>query len=716
VRAWLLRPSALALLAGVLVAPPAGAQSSTVRALPVLTTVQEIRALSQDQGAKGYPVRVRAIVTHIDEVADVGLMIHDGAFGQFVMPPADSKKVPAWSELQRGDMVEIEGRTERGGFAPNIRPTAVRRIGRASLPHPKHIPFSAMLTGRHDCDYVEIEGVVQRAWLSTDPSNRTLFVDVAYGDGIVRSTFWDYTPADLTRLIDARVRLRGNVGTLFGPTEQLRGVSLFVGHTRDVTMLEPAPDPFSLPTRTIRSLYNYSAGGEANRRIRVRGVVTCYVGGHPVEVSDFTSTTKFRYVRHVLYVDDGSGSARIETEQAERAHPGAIVEVVGFPAVTPGKPIITNAVFKNTAEATAQPGAVRVATANVMTPENDAALVRMEGNLLSLLRNPTDRILVVKVGETVFEADLPEDTGIDALEKIRPGSLVSVTGVYSYHWGPPPSFRLFLRSPADVVLIAAAPWWTLRHTVVMLVLLGLGAGCAGLWVRATANRKRHQYQAVLTERTRVGRELHDTLEQGLTGITLQLEAVSAALKSSPDVAEQSLDVARQMLRYSLEETRRSVMDLRSQALESRDLVGALANLARQMTIGTAVTASVRVEGSPQRLDAAHEHHLLRIGLEALTNALKHSGARHIEIVVRFEPEATKLSITDDGCGLGHGAQDLPGSNFGLQGIRERTDKIGGLLHIDSARGNGTCLSVTVPAERHTDAGVPAGVVESWRTN
>ena len=145
--------------------------------------------------------------------------------------------------------------------APNVADshrtsaTAVRRIGRASLPHPKHIPFSAMLTGRHDCDYVEIEGVVQRAWLSTDPSNRTLFVDVAYGDGIVRSTFWDYTPADLTRLIDARVRLRGNVGTLFGPTEQLRGVSLFVGHTRDVTMLEPAPDPFSLPTRTIRSLY-----------------------------------------------------------------------------------------------------------------------------------------------------------------------------------------------------------------------------------------------------------------------------------------------------------------------------------------------------------------------------------------------------------------------------------------------------------------------------
>jgi signal transduction histidine kinase len=714
--AWLVRPSALGLLAGLLTASSAGAQSDPVRALPLLTNVREIRALSQDQGARGYPVRVRAIVTHVDEVADTALMIHDGRFGQFVVAPPDPKKVPAWTELQRGDLVEIEGRTVRGGFAPNVEPTAIRRLGHASLPRPKHIPYSAMQTGRHDCDYVEIAGVVQRAWVSSDPSNRTLFVDVAYGEGIVRSTFWDYTPGDLARFIDARVRLRGNVGTLFGPTEQLRGVSLFVGHTRDITVLEPAPDPFSLPTRTLRSLYNYSADGEANRRIRVRGVVTCYVPGRPVEVSDFTTTSRFRHVRHVMYVDDGSGAARIETEQSQRVRPGATVEVVGFPAVTPGKPIVTNAVFKVTGDAATLPSPLRVGTTNVMTPENDAALVHMEGNLLSVLRNPTDRILVLKVGETVFEADLPEDAAVDALERIRPGSVVAVTGVYSYHWGPPPSFRLFLRSPADVAVMSAAPWWTLGHTVVMLVLLTLGAGGAGIWVRATGNRKRQQYQAVLNERTRVGRELHDTLEQGLTGIALQLEAVSASLKASPDGAQRSLDVARQMLRYSIEETRRSVMDLRSQALESRDLAGALTDLVRQMTVGTAVITDVRVEGSPQRLDAALEHHLLRIGLEALTNALKHSGARRIEIVLRFHPDATTLVVTDDGRGLGHDAHDMPGCHFGLLGIRERADKIGAALHIDTATGSGTRLSVSVPAERVAGGAIPPQVVESWRTN
>ncbi|MGZ7274436.1 hypothetical protein ACXWPL_09390, partial [Streptococcus pyogenes] len=90
---------------------------------------------------------------------------------------------------------------------------------------------------------------------------------------------------------DARVRLRGNVGALFGRTEQLRGVSLLVGRTRDITVLESPPDPFALATRPIRTIYNYSAAGEVNRRIRIRGVVTSYVPGNPVEVNDFTATT-----------------------------------------------------------------------------------------------------------------------------------------------------------------------------------------------------------------------------------------------------------------------------------------------------------------------------------------------------------------------------------------------------------------------------------------
>ena len=699
-------PAVLVMLAIGLTPLRAFGQPTAPARLPLLATVSAIRALSQDEGARGYPVHVRATVTHVDELGHGTLIIHDGTLGQFVMPPAAGASIPAWSELQRGDLIEIEGRTERGGFAPNIRPSSVRRLGRGAMPRPKQIPFAAMLTGRHDCDFVEIAGVIQRTWVSPDPAMHTLFADVAYEDGVVRATFWDYTAGDLPRFIDARVQLRGNVGTLFGSTEQLRGVALFVGRTSDIAVLEPPPDPFGLPTRSIRSLYNYSAGDEVKRRIRVRGVVTGYAPGRPVEVPDFTSTTRFRYVRSVVYVNDGTGSARIETEETYPVRAGAIVDVAGFPAVTEGKPILTNARVKPAGQG-AQPVPVRIGGPNVLTPDNDAALVRMEGHLLSVLTNPLQRTFVLKVGETVFDADLA-GAADGAIDHIRPGSLVAATGVYQYQSGPAPSFRLLLRSSEDLVVLAAAPWWTLGHTGVMLAILGLGAWVVVIWSRASGRRKRLQYQAVLTERTRVGRELHDTLEQGLSGIALQLEAVAATLQTSPARAQQSLDVARQMLRYSLEETRRSVMDLRSQALESRDLVGALSDLARQMTIGTRASALVRVEGTPTRLDASHEHHLLRIGLEALTNALKHSGAGRIEIVLRFLPDQTTLSVRDNGCGLEQAAENLSSHHFGLQGIRERVDKIGGILSIDSTPGGGTCLTVMVPARQPART---AGLVE-----
>ncbi len=714
-RPLLSRILAFAICAAFGLPSSSGTQPAHAENLPLLTTIKSIRALSQDEAARGYPVRVRATVTHFDEQGHGGLIVHDGEFGQYVNTPAHPERVGNWANLQRGDLIEIEGRTVRGGFAPNIEPATVRKLTRTSLPTPKAIPFTSMLTGRHDCDYVEVNGVIQRAWLASDPANRTLFADVAYEEGVLRATFWDYKPDDLAHLIDARVRLRGNVGTLFGQTEQLRGVSLFVGHTSDVVLLESPPNPFYLPTRTIRSIYNYSAAGEVNRRIRVRGVVTGYIPGHAVEVSDFTSTARFRYVRHVLYVDDGTGGARVETEQPERVQPGAVVEVAGFPAVTPGKPILANAVFKIAGRA-AEPAATAVSGTNVLTPENDAMLVRMQGHFLSLLTGPTERILVLKVGETVFDAPLEADTASESIERIRPGSVIAVTGVYAYQWGPPPSFRLFLLSANDVTVVSAAPWWTLRHTAVMVIMLALVASAGGVWLRATANRKRAQYQAVLNERSRVGRELHDTLEQGLAGIALQLEAVSGSLQASPAAARQSLDVARQMLRYSQEETRRSIMDLRSQALESRDLAGALADLAQQTTQGTGASAAVRVEGQVQRLDASHEHHLLRIGLEAVTNALKHSGARKIDILLRFVPDATVLIVQDDGRGFNIAAPVPVGAHFGLQGIRERVDKLGGVLHIDSS-GTGTRLSVTVPVRRRESATRGARMLdESWRTS
>src|SRR5919106_2140520 len=137
--------------------PPAGAP---------ITRIKAIRALTPDQGAEGHPVRVRGVVAHFDEIGRGLLFLHDGESGQFVTGPAHAEVVAVWRTLRTGDLVEIEGRTVRGGFAPNVEAQTIRKLGRAPLPDPKHLPYGLLLTGRYDCDFVEIEGIIQRTWLA----------------------------------------------------------------------------------------------------------------------------------------------------------------------------------------------------------------------------------------------------------------------------------------------------------------------------------------------------------------------------------------------------------------------------------------------------------------------------------------------------------------------------------------------------------------------
>ena len=663
----------------------------------ILRRIHDVRQLSQEQAAQGVEVRLTGVVTYFDVTNGRGMIIHDGHEGQFVVFEGGANGARDGRALEPGEVVAIEGHTARGGFAPNVRGERLQRLGRGRLPPAEHVPYARLLTGRHDCDYVEIVGVVQRAW-KADPAARTLFLDIAVEGGNVRASFSGFSPQDIERFIGARVRLRGNAGALFGQAGQLRGVSLLAGRTSDVIVEEPPTDPFSIPTREVVSLYRFASSDDTSRRIRVRGVVTYQRQGHAVEISDFTAETTFRVVRHVLYLRDATSGLRIETEQDPAVQPGDMVEVVGFPIVTPTKPYLGNAVFKRLgSQAELTPKALP--TREVLAPEHDAELVRVEAELLGVVKSTTDLVLVLKIGETAFDASIDAALASPSLEDIRAGSRVAVNGVYTYQWGPPPAFRILLRTARDVEVIAAASWWTFGHTLVLMGFIALMAAAAAVWVRAVVNKHalvRQQYQAILAERSRLARELHDTLEQGLAGIKLQLEAVAGSLDGSPSVARRSLDVAKEMLLYSLNEARRSVMDLRSQALETRDLAGALRDLARQMTQGTALRATVLVVGAVQRLAGSQEHHLLRIGLEALTNAIKYSDAQRVDIELRFGEQTVELTVRDNGRGLVSADGDPRAGHFGLRGIRERVDKMGGTLRFDSQSGRGVELAVKVP--------------------
>ena len=226
-----------------------------------------------------------------------------------------------------------------------------------------------------------------------------------------------------------------------------------------------------------------------------------------------------------------------------------------------------------------------------------------------------------------------------------------------------------------------------------LVLIAVAWGLYQLRLRQLASR----FALVLDERARMAREIHDTLAQGFVGISSQLDAVAMAMPEDRSRARQYLDLARKMARHSITEARRSVMDLRASVLEGQDLAAALHSGAQIWTAGSGVQVHVDVTGAQNGLPQEFEQHLLRIAQEAVTNALKHANASQVWVKLHTEDRKLDLRIVDDGHGFEQ--QDVfssLGGHFGLIGMRERAERLGGELRLASHPGEGTQVEVTVP--------------------
>jgi signal transduction histidine kinase len=208
-------------------------------------------------------------------------------------------------------------------------------------------------------------------------------------------------------------------------------------------------------------------------------------------------------------------------------------------------------------------------------------------------------------------------------------------------------------------------------------------------------RQKLRSSAVLEERNRIARELHDTLEQELAGITMQLDLAVDCFQQAPGVAQHALETARDMSRHSMVEARRSVWDLRCQLLENGDLVSALAQIVEPLVPREQTKFDFKVQGTPMRLPGPVEMNLLRIGQEAVANAVKHGRARHVSIELRYSPGSVCLTVSDDGEGF-VAAQASPAGHFGLLDMRERAQSMGSHLRVESEPGRGACIAVEIP--------------------
>ncbi|HEX4579142.1 MAG TPA: histidine kinase [Candidatus Dormibacteraeota bacterium] len=245
------------------------------------------------------------------------------------------------------------------------------------------------------------------------------------------------------------------------------------------------------------------------------------------------------------------------------------------------------------------------------------------------------------------------------------------------------------------------------------ILLGAVADQVGLALRTARFAEEGRELAVLEERTRLAREIHDTLAQQLTGIVLQLEAAEAMQSRNRGERTRDLVVAaREQARLALQEARRSVWNLRPTPLEAAGLTAAVALEAERFGTRSGIAVTVRNDGVPRALALAPQSEVavFRILQEALANAGHHSHAHLVEVELRASEGELILSISDDGAGFNVDEEGLDGStagSFGLVGMRERARLIGADLQIASRPHGGTRVSVRVPLEAPQPAAASA---------
>lgn len=653
----------------------ASAQTVT-KTLTIFTHADQVRRLSPEQAALGYPVRIRGVVTMDAPAPD--FFIQDETAGIYV----EGSVSPTFTHLL-GEFVEIEGVTGPGKFAPVISETKLRVLGHRALPQAPLFPFSQLENGQQDSQWVQVRGIVKSAEVDrTSWHEPTLALRVASEGGEFNVRVPIDHEQNFSSWVDSEVLIEGVCGSLYNADRQLTGVLFYVPRLSFVRIEAPAKE---VP---VSALLRFSPGMETHHRVRVRGVV------------------EYQHLGSDLFLQIQGKGLRVLTPQSTQLIVGDLVDVLGFPAMGDTTPILENAVFHRLGHGK-EPDPVKI-DFNKPWEQFDSILGTTDAKLLSRQVQPDGIRLMLQKGEVVFDATLPPGFSADA--SIPLNSIVRVTGICLVRsgglWRVPESLGMLLRSPQDMIVLRTPSWWNLRHTLWLLAITVGILLVVVAWVVLLGRRLREQifitrqklkHSAVLEERNRIARELHDTLEQELAGITMQLDLATDCFQQAPRVAKQALETARDMSRHSMVEARRSVWDLRCQLLEHGDLVSAISQIVEPLASGDHAKVKVTINGTPVRLAGQKEMNLLRIAQEAVANAVKHGRAHHVNIELQYTSKSVCLNVIDDGCGFA-ASQAAPTGHFGLLDMRERAHSIGSRLNVESEPGRGTNISLQVPLD------------------
>lgn len=673
-------------------------------ATPANCTCADLLAFVRKPPADNLSLRLHGTVTY-DKSPTVPVLALEDNTGAILLRCNDQPPIKAGMQVDVTVAVTTAGYLSTGA-------SAIRITGRSAVPTLPTVSGPDFVAGNYNCRPVSMTGVLREVFRDELDENYIYFVLNA--DGVsVPGVFQTKNPGDLAALrvrIGRRVSVTGLCDALDSGLRYHAGSLLVLNGPDDVRSLEgPNYDPFAVPP--VSKLHRRRAADiAALGRHRADGRVVAVWG-----------------TRRFLLRTESGDCLTVETTGDRLPACGDMVSAVGFP---------TSDLFHvNLIGARWRPSDLKMPPEE--SPERITADRLMEDNghrrsikalLHGRLVKLSGRATRTDDGEALLVTDehgsvrvLP---GPEGLSGVADGCLVDVTGVClldAERWTPENVFPrargivIVARSPGGIVVTAWPAWWTntqLAVTLGALLCLILVSVCLNVGLKRLVRRRelelenqivaRVESDLKLHERTRLAVELHDTVSQNLTGVAMELRAVErAAAKSPPEIAGR-LSLAQRTLDGCREELRNCLWDLRHDALEQADFDEAIrCTLAPHLG---AAELTVRFAVSRDLFTDKTAHAILSILRELTVNAVRHGGAKHLRVAGGIDGDVLRFSLREDGCGFV--PEDAPGieqGHFGLQGLRERSEALGGSFSIDSAPGKGSraVVSIALPRKEAT---------------
>lgn len=462
-----------------------------------LRTIQEVRDMNVETAALHEPVTVRGVVTFFNETL-FSRFIQDSAAGIYLFISPDSPlEIPP---LMPGQVVEVQGVSDPGEFAPVIIPQSVRIIGETNLPVPKPVTFEQLASGAEDSQFVEISGVV-RSVEYHEPSHYYV-MEIATGEGRLAVYVQQLPIGQPEDLVDCKVRARGVCATRFNRQRQLFAVRLMVPRPEDLTIVLPAPEkPYETASQPIGSLLQFARQDSYGHRVKVTGTVIYFEPGRR------------------LYLQEQGKGLEVQTRQSTALDLGDRVEVLGFVHQGDYTPVLQDASYRKVSAGNT-PVPYGLGHDEALKGTFNYCLVQITAILIDRARNRGGEYLILQESGFIFQASLNTTNVGDSFARLEHDSMLSITGVCRIdpgeEWQAGPewrakTFQVLLRSPDDVRLLRPPPWWTPRKVMWIAGLLALVTMVAFAWVGVLRRRVNKQTK-IIRERLQVEAALKDRYE------------------------------------------------------------------------------------------------------------------------------------------------------------------------------------------------------------